>query len=233
MTAEEIHTILLGNTRTFLVPGRDGYLLIDGGHRVWGNCFLRHLTKAGLQPQDIRMAVITHVHFDHVGTLQVLKKHCRCPVAVHSLEADLLASGQVVIPPGTVWPGKLVKMLTDWFPGLTARACAFGAVKADLLISDTMSLEDHGFDARIIPAPGHTQGSLSILTSAGNAFVGDIAVNMPILGRQRYASPFGYSAREMAVSMEKLIKESARRFYPAHGRPFDATQWQKKMLVQN
>lgn len=225
MTAERIHTILLGNTRTFLVPGRDGYLLIDGGHRVWGNRFLKQLAKVGVQPRQVRMAVITHVHFDHVGTLQTAKKHCHCPMAVHTREAELLASGQVVIPPGTIWPAKLVKMLTTCFPGLTARVCAFYAIKADLLVSGPISLADHGFDAHLIPTPGHTEGSLSVLTSAGNAFVGDIAVNMLLLGRKRYASPFGYSAHEMTVSMENLIKEGARRFYPAHGRPFGAKDW--------
>lgn len=229
MTAERIHTILLGNTRTFLVPGRDGYLLIDGGHRIWNKWFLRYLGKVGLQPDQIRMVVITHVHFDHVGTLQTLKKLCRCPVAVHTCEADLLASGRVVIPPGTIWPGKLVKMLTAWFPGLTARACAFDPVAADIVVSGPMALEEHGFDARIIPTPGHTEGSVSILTSVGNAFVGDLAVNMPILGRLRYCSPFGYSARKMTESMENLIREGAQRFYPAHGRPFDTAKWQERI----
>jgi len=225
MTAERIHTILLGNTRTFLVPGRDGYLLIDGGHRVWGNRFLRCLARIGVQPRQIRLAVITHVHFDHVGTAQAIKHHCRCPVAVHTREADLLASGQVVIPPGTVWPGKLLKRLTDSFPGLTSWVCAVEPVAADLLISEPMDLKEHGFAARIIPTPGHTGGSLSILTASGNAFVGDLAVNMPWLGQQCYCSPFGDSAVAMSASLKLLIREGAKWIYPAHGRPFEALKW--------
>jgi len=231
MTAERIHTILLGNTRTFLVPGKDGFLLIDGGHRVWGNWFFRYLAKIGVQPRQIRLAVITHVHFDHVGTLRAVKNCCGCKVAVHTREADLLASGKVVIPPGTLLPGRWVKEMTDRFPRMTCRVCAFDPIMADLLISEPMDLKEHGFDAHIIPTPGHTVGSLSVLTAAGNAFVGDLAVNMPWLGRQRYCSPFGYSAGEMKASMEKLIKEGARRFYPAHGRLFDAAKWQECRLL--
>lgn len=225
MTAERIHTILLGNTRTYLIPGRDGFLLIDGGHRVWGNWFFRCLAKIGVPPHQIRLAVITHVHFDHVGTLRAVKNCCGCKVAVHSSEAALLSSGRVVIPPGTLFPARLVKWMTGRLEKMTSRFCAFEPAVPDVLVSTPISLEKHGFDARIIPTPGHTIGSLSVLTSVGNAFVGDIAVNMPILGGQRYTSPFGYSARAMTASMENLIKEGARYFYPAHGRPFDATAW--------
>jgi glyoxylase-like metal-dependent hydrolase (beta-lactamase superfamily II) len=66
------------------------------------------------------------------------------------------------------------------------------------------------------------------LTEAGNAFVGDIAVNMPLLGRLRYASPFGESSREMAASIKKLIRAGANRIYPAHGQPFSTFEWIKK-----
>jgi len=200
-------------------------LLIDGGHRVWGNRFFRRLAKIGVQPHQIRLAVITHVHFDHVGTLRAVKNVCGCKVAVHTREADLLASGRVDIPPGTMSLGRLLKRMTDCFPEVTSGVCAFDPVAADLLISEPLDLKKYGFEARIVPTPGHTQGSLSIMTSAGNALVGDLAVNMPWLGRQCYRSPFGDSAGEMKASMEKLITEGARRFYPAHGRPFDAAKW--------
>jgi hydroxyacylglutathione hydrolase len=131
-------------------------------------------------------------------------------------------SGKIVIPPGTNRPGKMVKRLTDRYPGATSRLGAFEPVKPDILISATVSLENLGFDARVIPTPGHTEGSLSILTAAGNAFVGDIAVNLPLLGKLRYGSPFGYSPGEMAASLKHLIREGAQRIYPAHGQSFDA-----------
>jgi len=231
MTTEKILTIRLGATRTYLVPGKDGYLLIDGGYRAWDRWFFTQLKRAGIRPHQIRLAVITHVHFDHVGTLPAVKARCGCPIAVHAREAGLLVSGKVVIPPGTNRPGKSVKKLTDWYPGATSRLCAFKPVKPDILISATVSLENLGFDARVIPTPGHTEGSLSILTSTGKAFVGDIAVNMPLFGQQRYRSPFGYSPGEMAESLQHLIREGARKIYPAHGRPFDVTKWLEKTLV--
>lgn len=104
-------------------------------------------------------------------------------------------------------------------------------VKPDVLISAEVSLENLGFDASIIPTPGNTEGSLSILTSAGNAFVGDIAVNLPLLASDRYTSPFGYSPGEMAASLKHLIRVGASRIYTAHGRPFDAIEWLEKILA--
>ncbi|MCP3955666.1 MAG: MBL fold metallo-hydrolase [Desulfobacterales bacterium] len=225
MTSEKILTIRLGTTVTYLFPGKNGYLLIDGGYRVWDRWFFACLKRAGIRPQQIRLAVITHVHFDHVGTLAAVKNHCQCPIAVHTREAGLLMSGKVVIPPGTNRPGKMVKKLTDRYPGTTSRLFAFEPVKPDVLITAPVSLENLGFEARVIPTPGHTEGSLSIVTSAGNAFVGDIAVNMPLLGKQRYGSPFGYSSFEMTTSLRTLIRQGARRIYPAHGKPFSTADW--------
>lgn len=224
MSTEKVLPIGLGATRTYLVSGKGGYLLIDGGYRVWKRWFFTCLKRAGVQPQQIRLAVITHVHSDHVGTLAAVKTRCGCAVAVHNREARLLSSAKVVIPPGTNRLGRLVKKITDRFPGATSRLCAFGPVAADIRITGEVSLEELGFEARIIPTPGHTTGSVSVLTAAGNAFVGDIAVNMPLLGTQRYASPFGYSPDEMATSLWHLTQQGARRIYPAHGRPFDARQ---------
>jgi glyoxylase-like metal-dependent hydrolase (beta-lactamase superfamily II) len=40
-----------------------------------------------------------------------------------------------------------------------------------------------------ILTPGHTEDSLSVLNAEGNAFAGDITVNMPILSTDRYNSP--------------------------------------------
>ena len=231
MSIEKVLTIRLGATATYLVPGQNGYLLIDGGHRVWERWFFIRLKMAGIRPHQIRLAVITHVHFDHVGTLRAVATRCGCPLAVHAREAGLLASGKVVIPPGTNRPGKMVKQLTDRCPGATSRLCAFDPVEPDILISRAVSLEKLGFNARIIPTPGHTEGSLSVLTGSGNAFVGDIAVNMPLIAAPRYASPFGYSAQEMTSSLNGLIQAGARRIYPAHGQPFNATKWLEKVLV--
>ena len=79
MTQDTILTIRLGATGTYLVSGKDGYLLIDGGFRGWDRWFFMRLKMAGIRPEQIRLAVITHVHFDHVGTLQAVADRCRCP----------------------------------------------------------------------------------------------------------------------------------------------------------
>ena len=61
MSTEKILAIRLGATRTYLVSGKDGYLLIDGGYRAWNRWFFAQLKRAGIRPHQIRLAVITHV----------------------------------------------------------------------------------------------------------------------------------------------------------------------------
>ena len=53
----------------------------------------------------------------------------------------------------------------------------FKPVEPDILIDNDTNLDYLGFAARILPTPGHTPGSLSVITADGEAFVGDLAIN--------------------------------------------------------
>ena len=53
MTPKKILTIRIGASRTGLLPGQNGTLLIDGGYRVGNRCFFTHLKIAGSRPQQV------------------------------------------------------------------------------------------------------------------------------------------------------------------------------------
>jgi len=50
------------------------------------------------------------------------------------------------------------------------------------------------FDARVLPTPGHTAGSLTVINASGQAFVGDLAVNYLPGGRGPFWPPLGETA---------------------------------------
>jgi hydroxyacylglutathione hydrolase len=50
--------------------------------------------------------------------------------------------------------------------------------KRDIFLQDGQSLQEYGFNASVIHLPGHTKGSIAILTDQGDLFSGDTLVNM-------------------------------------------------------
>jgi len=49
----------------------------------------------------------------------------------------------------------------------------FECFQPDLVMEDEQELADYGFAAKVLHTPGHTKGSIAILTDDGKLFVGD------------------------------------------------------------
>ena len=210
----------LGLTHVYLLPGASGYLMIDAGPRGTAPSFFRSLGRYGIAPGQIRLILITHVHFDHVGSLHAIQKQCNCPVLVHQTEAELLSQGRVVLPPGMHLLTRLLVRLANRHPRLANQLFWFDPVNPDRVITEPLDLTPLGFDAHVLPTPGHTPGSLTVITASGQAFVGDLAVNYLPCGRGPYWPPFGDSRRLIRDSWQTLRNHGATTIYPAHGQPF-------------
>lgn len=217
------HTVRLGSTNTYLVRGKTGWLLVDTGIRGKEHQFFRHLEQLGIEPEQIRLIVITHGHFDHVGALGAIKARCGCPAAVHRLDAPLLVSGRIEIPPGITAVGRLFSRIGRKHPVLMSRLYRFEAVEPEISVTTEMNLTEIGFPVRLIPTPGHTAGSLTVLARDGKAFVGDLAFNV-LRGMGGYLPPFGDDAETIRDSLRRIRESGARKIYPAHGFPFAANR---------
>jgi hydroxyacylglutathione hydrolase len=88
--------------------------------------------------------------------------------------------------------------------------------KPDLYIEDGYDLSEYGFDAKVLHIPGHSKGSIGILTVGGNLFCGDLFENKdrPIL------SSIMDDLTAANASVEKLKKLKIKTVYPGHGKPF-------------
>ena len=212
--------IRLGITCVYLIPGPAGYLLIDAGLRGKTPVFRRALSRHGIAPRQIRLILVTHVHYDHVGSLKAIRSHCACPVLVHRAEATNLARGRMALPPGTRPLPRALIALARRHPRLAQGLLRFDPVVPDQIIEGPLDLSPYGFDARVLPTPGHTPGSLSVVTASGLAFVGDLAVNYLPGGRGPFYPPFGDSLDTIRKSWCVLGAMGVTRIYPAHGQPF-------------
>jgi hydroxyacylglutathione hydrolase len=214
--------IRLGITCVYLIPGAAGYLLIDAGPRGKAPVFLRALSHRGISPREIHLILVTHVHYDHVGSLKAIRHHCSCPVLIHRAEAESLARGVMILPPGTRPLTRRLIALARRHPRLVKRLMHFEPVTPDRTIDEPLDLRPYGFEACVVPTPGHTPGSISVLTAVNQAFVGDLAINYLPCDRGPVYPPFGDDRQCIRNSWRTLIGMGATSFYPAHGRPFRA-----------
>lgn len=221
------HIIRLGFTNSYLISGDKGYLLIDAGGPGKSKTFFHKLKNKGITPDQIVLIVVTHAHFDHIGSLFRIRDKCNCPVAIHSDEASLLQEARVVIPPGTKFLNKQLSKIGRKNQKAVSRLLRFRSVQPDILINNNTSLEPYGFKADIIPTPGHSAGSLSIVTDSGCAFTGDLMVNYYPFGLGPYFPPYGDSVDLIFKSWEKLLGMGVSTICPAHGKPFNANKLKK------
>lgn len=191
--------------------------MVDGGSPGRLKTFKRKLAKLYIHPQEIKLIVLTHSHFDHVGSVRAIKEFTGAKIAIHESEKPFLEEGKFIMPKGTTVYGKITKALL--FPFF--RRIKFPKPVPDILIGDTdYPLSDYGIDGTIIHTPGHTPGSLSILLATGEAFVGCMAHNgfpfrsMP--GLPIYAE----NIELVKESWKNLVKRGARIIFPGHGKPF-------------
>ncbi len=226
----DFHKIRLGISNSYLIQGKTGYVLVDAGDANQEKVFVRHLKKHGIPCGKVELIVITHVHFDHVGSLRAIKRLCNCPVAVHEKEAPLLRDGVVVIPTGANLFGKAAACLARNLPRGLMR---FPPVEPDITLSEDLSLDEFGIAGRIMATPGHTEGSLSVLLSTGEAFVGDLAANYLPFGLGPILPPFAEDVGELFESWKKLLSAGATIIAPGHGRPFRAELLKRKLLSKS
>lgn len=90
----------------------------------------------------------------------------------------------------------------------------------DILLVDGEILSRFGFEAKVIEIPGHSKGSIAILTEDGDLFCGDLMENVKSPGINSIMD----NMAEAVSSFEKISGYSIRRVYPGHGNPFTMDQ---------
>lgn len=205
-----IHGISLGAAKVYLIKGRKGYILVDAGSKGKQEMFFNRLRHLGISPLDINLIIITHVHYDHVGGLAMIKDECKCPVLVHETESVLLEKAQIVIPPPARLFGRFLSYLGHKIITIDT---SFTAVKPEIFIKDEYKLDDYGIDGSVYWTPGHSKGSISVIMRNGEAIVGDLAVNFLISVFPLFAE----DRNETLRSWNKIIDAGAKTIYPSHG----------------
>ncbi len=216
--ATQIYPIRLGFDCCYVIRDQ-GAVLIDAGVQGQAGRFERTLERLGLRPGDIQLLVITHGHFDHVGSAKRIRDLTGAKIAMHLPDARWLEQSiHPRIHGVTPW-GRFIAEPLNWHLPFMR----FEPAPVDILLDDTdQSLNDYGIRGKIVFTPGHTAGSVSVLLEGGEAFVGDLAMNRIPLRLSPGPPVLAENMRQVMESWGKLLSAGARVIYPAHGRPFSA-----------
>ena len=179
-TTPTFHTIPLGVDNCYLIEG-EPCVLVDGGVPGQSGAFAKRMASLGVAPSRVGLIVLTHAHWDHIGSARALVELTGAKLAIHAHERHIVEQGLKSMPPAvTPWGSVFGAMLRALLPFAT-----IAPARVDIAIGDDgLSLEPYGIRGRVVFTPGHSRGSVSIVLDSGEAFVGDLAMNgLPLTRR--------------------------------------------------
>ena len=221
---QEIKTISLllpyglGPVNCFLIKTDIGYILIDTGFSNKRTYLEKELENAGCKPGNLKLIVITHGDFDHTGNAAYLREKYGTKIAMHYDDSGMVERGDLF------WNRKkgniLIRMIAPILFGFRKSE----RFEPDLYVEEGYNLSGYGFDAKVLYIPGHSKGSIGILTAGDDLFCGDLFTNRdnPVLN-----SIMDDSAVANA-SVERLKSLRINTVYPGHGKLFPMDVFMKK-----
>jgi glyoxylase-like metal-dependent hydrolase (beta-lactamase superfamily II) len=222
VTKQDFYTITLCGTNYYLLKCNDGFLLVDAGWVGRYGKFKKTLSGLGIGIDAIKYILLTHHHHDHAALVQEIRSDTNCRVIVHKEEVDYIEQGTTFMGNArqfNTWL-KLLDIVTS--PFIRLNYTPIKLQENDIIISD----DDYdlygltGIRARVIHAPGHSKGSVSLLLEDGTSFVGDVAMNMLKIFGQRQRPVEAEDYNDVYKSWQKLIRYGAKTIYPSHGSSF-------------
>ena len=200
----------LGSVNCYLIETGTGFILIDTGSANARADLHKALADEGCMPGHLRLIVLTHGDFDHAGNCAHLRGTFGAPVVMHCDDLGMVQRGDMF---SNRRSGNALFRIIAPFLFRFAKSDRF---VPDLHVHDGYDLSTFGFDARVIHIPGHSMGSIGILTAGGDLFCGDLLENH---GQPALNSIMDDVAAANA-SVAKLEKLDIITVCPGHGDPF-------------
>jgi glyoxylase-like metal-dependent hydrolase (beta-lactamase superfamily II) len=205
----------------FLLHADEGFVLIDTGFRGRRKTVLAALDAAGCRPGGLRLVALTHGDTDHAGNAAFLQDEYGAPIAMHAADAQIARTGDMghgrSESPDWQSPvfGAMVRIV-GFFERVRGIEEGFDTFEPDVLLDDGESLAEYGLDATVLHLPGHSAGSIGVLTADGELFCGDLLANMARPAKHFMIDDMDAGQR----SIDRLSSLGIDTVYPGHGRPF-------------
>jgi len=208
----------LGTVNCYLIKTDTSYILIDTGCSNKRTELEKELESADCKPDNLKLVVLTHGDFDHTGNAAYLRKKFDTKIAMHHDDSGMVERGNMF------WNRRKGNILLGMIARILFRFGKKEKFKPDLYIDEGYNLSVYGFNAKVLHIPGHSKGSIGILTADGNLFCGDLFENKdkPVL------SSIMDDLTAANASIENLKKLKINTVYPGHGGPFSMELFMKE-----
>jgi glyoxylase-like metal-dependent hydrolase (beta-lactamase superfamily II) len=211
----QVQRIEVRETNCYLVQGHGGVVLIDPGPPGSAQAVIAGAQAAGVEPAGVRLILVSHGHLDHYGASAEIKAWCGAPVAAHPIAPEFSRERRNALPPAQTLRGSLVR----WFYLLLAPLTRLAPLETDVDLEDGADLSPYGLEARTVHLPGHSPGSLGVLTAEDDLFSGDLFVNYAVPSQPIYLS----DSKAWQRSYQRIQGLAPRTVYVGHGEPFPGT----------
>jgi len=212
MGKEDIKIIGMTFVNAFQVKVKDGFVLIDTGLGMHWEKLESELLSSGCLPDKLKLIIITHGDFDHTGNCAKLQEKYKCKIAIHKDDSAMVENGAPLNRKVRTLQARIFIMIRRLF----RKRFTFDKFKPDIYLTDGQRLNEYGFDAMVIHIPGHTKGSIGILTDDGNLFAGDTFTN----NKKPDIANYIENSEELKNSLARLKDMNIKTVYPGHGKPF-------------
>ena len=208
-----ITPIYCGISNAYLLSQGDNAILIDTSVKKDRRKILR-----ACEGKNVRLIVLTHGHYDHAQNAAFLSRELCAPIAMHPADAPLLRDilAEPLVSP--VWTGRVLIGFMRLSKGKMNKIEPFDIGVA---LREGLSLEEFGVEGHIIELPGHTRGSIGVVTPDG-LVAGDALTNLfPPAGKAALYSD--KAAMEASAAKASALGDMTVWF--GHGRPAENREW--------
>ncbi|KHE72098.1 MBL fold metallo-hydrolase [Halobacillus sp. BBL2006] len=220
-----VYRTLIVNVVFIGKSGSKDWVLLDCGIGHYAKRIIEAANKRfGDQPP--KAIVLTHGHFDHVGSAKKLADHWNVPIYIHPMEMDYV-TGKRDYPVGNATVGGgLFSILSPFFPT--------DPVDLSKYIHPLSQDEPLAFlqDWRVIHTPGHTPGHISLFRDKDRTLLaGDAIITVKqessmavFIQHQHVHGPpayFTHNWQEAEKSVKKLASLNPKVAVTGHGLPME------------
>jgi hydroxyacylglutathione hydrolase len=221
----EIQTISFGGVNCYLLTTDKGFVLIDTGFSKNRVDVERELNSAGCTPETLKIILLTHGDFDHSGNAAYLREKYNAKIAMHIDDEGMVEKGDLFYNRNANFLMRMMgKIILFFLRGGLKKEARF---TPDLLIDESYDPTEFGLDATVVFIPGHSKGSIGILSSTGDLFCGDLLENTKKPAKNSLIA----DKKAFYESVEKLKGLKISTVYPGHGEPFLMEQFLKNQKL--